>query len=117
MVRAMEGQGLLITSNPPLPAGTCSPSGLTMAGSIPGNGRVAEPGRVGTAPGRGATMMAPVSVCHQVSTIGQRPLPIIWRYQIQASGLIGSPTVPNNRKVDREWRKGYSSPHLMQARI
>ena len=38
--------------------------------------RVQEPGVVGMAPGIGATMMAPVSVCHQVSTIGQRFLPI-----------------------------------------
>jgi hypothetical protein len=27
-------------------------------------------------PGRGVIMMAPVSVCHQVSTIGQRSWPI-----------------------------------------
>ncbi len=31
-------------------------------------------------------MMAPVSVCHQVSTIGVRPPPITSRYQIHASG-------------------------------
>ena len=39
----------------------------------------------------------PVSVCHQVSTIGQRPPPMCSRYQIQASGLIGSPTEPSSR--------------------
>ena len=39
----------------------------------------------------------PVSVCHHVSTIGQRPPPMCSRYQIQASGLIGSPTEPSNR--------------------
>ena len=33
-------------------------------------------GLVGTAPGKGAIMMAPVSVCHQVSTIGQRLPPM-----------------------------------------
>ena len=77
MLRAMEGQGLRMTSRPPLPAGTGSPSFVTTSGTIPKNGRVAEPGLVGTAPGTGAIMIAPVSVCHQVSTMGQRPLPII----------------------------------------
>ena len=41
--------------------------------------------------------MPPVSVCHQVSTIGQRPSPTTRWYQSQASGLIGSPTVPSSR--------------------
>ena len=36
----------------------------------------AEPGLVGVAPGSGEIMMPPVSVCHHVSTIGQRPPPI-----------------------------------------
>ena len=61
---------------------------------IPGRGSVAVPGTVGVAPGRGEIIIPPVSVCHQVSTIGQRPLPITLWYQIHASGLIGSPTVP-----------------------
>ena len=42
-------------------------------------------------------MMAPVSVCHQVSTMGQRPPPMTWWYHIQASGLMGSPTLPRSR--------------------
>ena len=50
-------------------------------------------------PGSGVIMHMPVSVCHQVSTIGQRRLPMYSWYQIQASGLIGSPTVPISRKV------------------
>ena len=33
------------------------------------------PGFIGTAPGIGAIMMPPVSVCHQASTIGARPSP------------------------------------------
>src|ERR1700678_2710750 len=106
MVRAIEGQGLRITSKPPLPAATVSPSRLTIAGSMPRKGRVAEPGLVGIAPGNGASMIAPVSVCHQVSTMGQRPLPIISRYQIQVSGLIGSPTVPSRRRLVSEGRNG-----------
>jgi hypothetical protein len=43
-------------------------------------------------PGNGLIIMAPVSVCHQVSTTGQRSPPIANRYHIHASGLIGSPT-------------------------
>ena len=61
--------------------------------------------------------MCPVSVCHQVSTIGQRPPPITFWYQSQALGLIGSPTQPSRRIEERSWRPGYSAPHFMQARI
>ena len=57
-----------------------------------------EPGFSGVTPGIGAIMMAPVSVCHQVSTMGQRLWPIFSRYHIQASGLMGSPTVPSKRR-------------------
>ena len=62
-------------------------------------------------------MIAPVSVCHHVSTIGQRPPPITLWYQSHAFGLIGSPTVPSSRSLDRSWRSGYSAPHFMHARI
>ena len=51
------------------------PSPSTMTGSTPKNGRVAEPGFNGVAPGSGVMRMPPVSVCHQVSTIGQRSSP------------------------------------------
>ena len=61
--------------------------------------------------------MWPVSVCHQVSTIGQRSPPITFQYQSQAFGLIGSPTVPSRRSFERSWRCGYSTPHFMQARM
>ena len=44
-------------------------------GLTPKNGRVAEPGLVGVTPGNGVIRMPPVSVCHQVSTIVQRPSP------------------------------------------
>jgi hypothetical protein len=37
---------------------------------------------------------AAVSVCHQVSTMGQRFLPMCSLYHCQASSLIGSPTLP-----------------------
>ena len=52
-----------------------SPS--TRTGSMPKKGNVAEPGLVVVAPGRGVINMPPVSVCHQVSTIGQRASPTL----------------------------------------
>jgi hypothetical protein len=84
---------------------------------MPGSGSVAEPGLVAVIPGSGEIIMWPVSVCHQVSTIGQRPPPIASWYQSQAFGLIGSPTEPSRRSELRSWRAGYSAPHFMQARI
>src|SRR6185295_1596304 len=96
IVRSIEGHGRLITSSPPEPAGTGVPSRLTTSTITPGNGRVAEPGFVAMAPGSGVIIIIPVSVCHHVSTIGQRSRPITSRYHIHASGLIGSPTVPSN---------------------
>ena len=62
-------------------------------------------------------MMCPVSVCHQVSTIGQRSPPITFQYHSHAFGLIGSPTVPSSRSDERSCLSGYSAPHFMQARI
>ena len=62
-------------------------------------------------------MIAPVSVCHQVSTMGQRSSPITRWYHIQASGLIGSPTLPSSRSRDRSLAAGHSSPQAMKARI
>src|SRR3546814_2855098 len=52
-----------------------APSASTICGSIPKNGRIALPGLSACAPGSGVIMCPPVSVCHQVSTIGQRPSP------------------------------------------
>ncbi len=51
------------------------PSPSTITGFTPKNGRVAEPGFKGVAPGSGVIRMPPVSVCHQVSTIGTRASP------------------------------------------
>jgi len=78
---------------------------------------VAEPGRKVVAPGRGEIMMAPVSVCHQVSTTGHRPPPMFSRYHIHASGLMGSPTDPSTRSDDRSWPAGNLVPHFMNARM
>ena len=88
-----------------------------MSAWIPGKGFVAEPGLSGVMPGSGVMRMAPVSVCHQVSTIGQRSPPMWVQYQTQASGLIGSPTEPSRRSEDRSCRWGNSVPQRMNARI
>ncbi len=93
------------------------PSSSTTSAAMPGSGRVQEPGLVGVTPGSGVIMCAPVSVCHQVSTIGQRSSPTTWWYHIQASGLIGSPTVPRIRSDDRSYFCGNSSPSFISARI
>ena len=68
-------------------------------------------------PGNGVIKIPPVSVCHQVSTIGQRPLPMFLWYQRQASGLIGSHTDPKTRKVERSYFPGKSSSKDIKARI
>src|SRR5438552_17796722 len=83
----------------------------------PGKGFVADPGFVAVMPGSGVIMIAPVSVCHQVSTIGQRSPPITLWYQSHALGLMGSPTVPSRRSEERSCLPGHCGPHLMQARI
>src|SRR4051794_31494716 len=82
-----------------------------------GNGKVAEPGLSVVAPGSGEIMMAPVSVCHQVSTTGHRPPPMCCQYQTHASGLIGSPTLPRSRSDERSRDAGHSAPHFMNVRI
>ena len=43
---------------------------------MPGKACVAEPGLVLVMPGSGVIMIMPVSVCHHVSTIGQRSRPM-----------------------------------------
>src|ERR1700681_3231929 len=113
----MAGQGCLMTRKPPWLAANDLPWRSTMSAMTPGNGLVALPGLVGMAPGSGAIRIMPVSVCHQVSTMGQRDLPITSRYQIQASGLIGSPTVPRRRRLDKSCLLGHLSPHLVKARM
>ncbi|CAB4724941.1 unannotated protein [freshwater metagenome] len=78
---------------------------------------MADPGLVAVTPGNGEIMIAPVSVCHHVSTIGQRLPPIISRYHIHASGLIGSPTLPSKRSDSKLCACGNSSPHFIHVRI
>src|SRR5258705_1178793 len=117
MPRSIAGHGPLRTRYPPPPNGTELPSASTTSASTPGNGNVALPGFVVVIPGSGVMRIMPVSVIHQVSTIGQRPPPMFSWYQSHASGLIGSPTDPRRRSDDRSRLFGYSAPHFMNVRI
>src|SRR5271165_4322175 len=112
----MLGQGWVSTRTP-APSLISSPESSISAAETPGSGLVAEPGLVGVRPGSGEIMMEPVSVCHQVSTIGHRSPPMTTWYQSHAFGLIGSPTLPSSRREDRSCLAGYSGPHFMQTRI
>src|SRR6185436_8862740 len=117
MVRSIAGHGRLMTRMPPLPLPTGCAVSSTISAKMPGSASVAYPGLVGGAPGSGEIMWPPVSVCHQVSTIGQRTPPTVSWYHIHASGLIGSPTVPRIRSDDRLYFFGRSPPALISERI
>src|SRR5271168_4179857 len=110
----MAGHGRVRVRYPP-PRSTGVPALSTTSAPIPGSGNVAEPGLHVVSPGSGEIMMAPVSVCHHVSTTGQRPPPMWVRYHIHASGLMGSPTDPRTRNDDMSWRSGNSVPHFMNV--
>ena len=84
---------------------------------MPKKGLVADPGLVGVAPGKGVISIPPVSVCHQVSTIGHLPLPTTLLYHSHASGLIGSPTVPKILRLDKLQLFTKSSPCPINALI
>src|SRR5947199_9327207 len=92
-----------------------------MAPLTPGASAVHQPAPAGVTPGSGDIMWPPVSVCHQVSTIRKRPPPMLLWYQIHASGLIGSPTVPSRRRLERSTflgcAFGSTSEALISARI
>src|SRR3972149_7593095 len=117
------GHDLLMQSSPPslIPAVTAGSSTdalpLKTTASMPKKGRVAEPGFVGQAPGRGVIAIPPVSVCHHVSTMGHLSLPITLWYHIQALGLIGSPTDPRSLSDERSLPSGHLSPSRMTALI
>src|ERR1700722_12388650 len=110
----MAGQGRVSVRYPP-PRSTAFPASSTTSAPIPGSGKVAEPGLHVVTPGSGAIMMAPVSVCHHVSTTGQCPPPMWVQYHTQASGLMGSPTDPSTRSDDMSCRSGNSVPHFMNV--
>ena len=93
------------------------PSLSTMMGMIPGSGSVASPGLVGVAGATGVMQIPPVSVCHHVSTMVQRFSPTTSKYHFHASGLMGSPTVPSTRSVERSCFFTGSSPCAASARI
>ena len=71
----VAGQGRVRASSPP-PTGMSPASESSSAAEYPGSGLVALPGLVSVMPGSGEMTMAPVSVCHHVSTIGQRLWPM-----------------------------------------
>src|SRR3569832_660383 len=93
------------------------PCSSTTSAATPGRGSVHEPGLVATTPGLGVFLCVLVSVCHQVSTTGQRSRPITRWYHIHALGLMGSPTVPSRRSFDKSYCAGMVSPCFMSARI
>src|SRR6478752_1900022 len=95
----IPGQGALMQRFPLInPCSSFSvasfPFSSTKTGCTPGIGNVAHDGLAGVTPARFEIRQAPVSVCHQVSTIGHFFLPMCSSYQCHASSLIGSPTVP-----------------------
>src|SRR4029079_5425461 len=112
----MLGQGWVSNSRPP-PCSPSPPASSNSAADTPGSARVTEPGLVLVRPGSGEIMIAPVSGCPQVSTIGQRSAPMTVWYHSQALGLIGSPTEPSSRKQDRSCLAGYWAAHLLQAAV
>src|SRR3954451_1684112 len=113
----MAGHGSVSTRYPPCPFSTGSPASSTTTAEIPGSAFIAEPGLPDVTPGKGLIISWPVSVCHHVSTIGQRPPPIELRYHMYASGLIDSPTEPSSRSDERSNFSGISEPHFMKVRI
>ncbi len=74
-VRICPGQESVRQRLPDASPSWTAPSASTSSSLTPGRGLVAEPGFSAVAPGSGAIRIPPVSVCHQVSTIGQRPSP------------------------------------------
>ena len=76
---------------------------------------MALPGFIGVNPAMGVIIIAPVSVCHHVSTIGQEESPTTLKYHSHASGLIGSPTVPSTLKDFLDEDSTKSSPCAINA--
>ena len=83
----------------------------------PGIGRVAQLGTAGVIPARLEINVPPVSVCHQVSTIGHFFFPTFSSYQCHASSLIGSPTVPKTFKELRFFPCKGPKPKPIKLRI
>src|ERR1700753_3342081 len=114
----MPGHGNLIQRLPLTPLPSISfPFSSTKTGCTPGSGNVAKLGLVGVMPAKGDIIMPPVSVCHQVSTIGQFLWPIFSSNQCHASSFIGSPTEPNFLSELKSLPCNGSSPKLINERI
>ena len=78
---------------------------------------VADPGFSVVTPGSGVIMIMPgLGLPPGVDDRG-RPPPMCSRYQIQASGLIGSPTEPEQAERRQIVLSAYSGPHFMCERI
>src|SRR5665213_1969624 len=77
VVRMIPGHGFLMHNFPPSFGLHSLPSSRKTIGSTPKNGLLALPGFKVFTPGNGVIKCPPVSVCHHVSTTGQRSLPII----------------------------------------
>ena len=80
-------------------------------------GLVAKVGFPSVTLARDVIMIPPVSVCHQVSTIGHFPFPTFSLYQSQASSLIGSPTVPRTFRELKSYLLTNSTGCLANALI
>ena len=94
-----------------------SPLSLRILVCTPKNGRPAEPGLSGVAPGSGTIMRPPVSVCHHVSTSGTRALADVLVVPHPAEGLIGSPTEPMTRRLGIGCFSVHSVPWPMSERM
>ncbi len=79
------------------------------------NGLVANVGLSGTTLGIEDIKIPPVSVCHQVSTIGHLSFPTCILYHCQASSFIGSPTVPKTFNDERLLFSKNLTPCLAKA--
>ena len=80
----------------------CAAASSTMSAPMPGSGNVALPGFSVVAPGSGLIMMAPVSVCHHVSTTGHRSPPMCSPVPDPGLGvdrLADGPEQPQRREV------------------
>ena len=107
MVRNIDGQGRLMQRYPAaLPGSISWPLSSTIDAEIPGKGTVAEPGMVVVMPGKRSDENATgLRLPPSVDDWTAIPCPITSLYQIQASGLIGSPTRPHQigLTTDRAW--------------
>ncbi|MNC49573.1 hypothetical protein D3C75_987620 [compost metagenome] len=84
-----------------------------MAASMPGSGWPIEPGLIAMAAVL-ASMIPPVSVCHQLSWIG-RPSTSLPHHT--ASGLSGSPTLATKRRAGYLCARASWSPALISRRM